>query len=86
MSKTMKPRERRPLSAIAYDIRKDWKNVYFGADPYLAAMATCHTQDKRYLYMYETAEQLVNGFLSNCSTWRGPVAREIKAELKAWIS
>lgn len=30
----------RPISTIADEIRRDWKNVYFGAVPYLNAMAS----------------------------------------------
>ena len=77
---------KRPLSEITHHITKAWPKPYFGAVPYIVAMLTCHTKDKNYIYICETAEVLVNGFLSNCSTWRGPEARAIKAELKAWVA
>lgn len=82
----MKSLEKRPLSQIAWAIKKDWPKPYFGAVPYLAAMLDIDSTDKRFIYICEPAEYIVNGFLSNCSAWRGPTARAIKAELKAWLS
>lgn len=73
--------EQRPLYVIAAEIRKDWKNVYFGAVPYLDAMeALTSIKDA---YYYDSGESVVLYFLSNATTWRGEVARRIKAELKA---
>lgn len=71
----------RPLSAIAYDVRRNWPKVYFGAEPYLAAMATLNAIDDN--YMFDSGKSIVLYFLSNASTWRGPEARRIKAELKS---
>jgi hypothetical protein len=71
----------RPISKIAADIRNDWKKPYFGAVPYLEAMAELNSIDDQ--YMYDTGRSVVLYFLSNASTWRGPVARSVKAELKA---
>ena len=34
-------------------------------------------------YMYEDGRSIVRYFLANASTWRGPVAKVIKAELRA---
>lgn len=73
----------RPLSTIANDIRKNWKNVYFGAKPYLTAMSSLNSIDDR--YMFDSADSIVRHFLTNASTWRGDKAREIKAELKAML-
>jgi hypothetical protein len=71
----------RPLHVIAGDIRKDWKNVWFGAVPYLEAMETLNSiEDNYYL---DSGKSVVLYFLSNASTWKGEVARTIKAELKA---
>lgn len=70
----------RPLYEIAKEIRENWVNVNFGAAPYLAAM---YQLDKITDYFYEdSAKSVVLYFLSNATTWRGPVARRIKAELK----
>ena len=71
----------RPLSTIAAEIRRDWKNVYFGAVPYLAAMSTLDTINDS--YGADSAQSVVLYFLSNATSWRGDVARRVKAELKA---
>ena len=72
--------EARNLSIIAREIKNDWKNVYFGAVPYLQAMqALDHINDS---FGCDSAKSIVLNFLSNASTWRGPKAKEIKAELK----
>jgi hypothetical protein len=70
----------RPLYLIAHDIGQDWKNVYFGAVPYLQAMSTLSdiTED----FLADSGKSIVLYFLSNANTWRGEVARTIKAELK----
>lgn len=70
----------RPLSAIAADIRKDWTKPNFAAVPYLDAMATLNSIDDR--YYEDSAKSIVLYFLSNATTWKGEVARTIKAELK----
>lgn len=71
----------RALSTIATEIRKDWKKVYFGAVPYLDAMAQLtHITDN---YYADSAESVVLYFLANATTWRGETARRIKAELKS---
>lgn len=73
----------RPLYVIAADIRADWSNPYFGAVPYLTAMARLEgTGD---VYGADSAEDIVLYFLSNAKTWRGDVARRVKAELKAML-
>ena len=71
----------RPLSVIARDIRAHWPKVYFGAVPYLQAMATLNSiNDKFY---EDDARSIVNYFLANAGTWRGEDAKRIKAELKS---
>jgi hypothetical protein len=73
----------RPLCEIARDIRRNWKNVWFGAVPYLQALGTLDSIDDR--YGLDSAKSIVLYFLSNAATWRGPEARRIKAELKALV-
>ena len=70
----------RSLSDIARDVRRHWSNVYFGAVPYLDAMATLDNCGQ--YYGCDDARSIVLYFLSNATTWRGPDARRIKAELK----
>ncbi|MCM1438770.1 MAG: hypothetical protein NC131_06115 [Roseburia sp.] len=72
----------RNLSEIAKDIQKNWKNVYFGAKPYLEAMASIHSPEPNARYMFETAKDMVTYFLANATYWRGETARTIKNELK----
>ena len=73
----------RPLYEIAREILKTWKNVYFGAVPYLDAMSSLDKVTDN--YMMDSAKSIVNYFLANASGWRGEDAKRIKAELKAII-
>jgi len=70
----------RPLNVIAREIRNDWKNVYFGAVPYLEAMQTLDSINDN--YMFDSGKSVVIYFLSNATTWKGETARRVKAELK----
>lgn len=73
----------RPLYEIAAEIRKDWsaqgKGIYFGAKPYLSAMGTLNSIDEP--YGQDSGKSIVLYFLSNAMTWKGEVARRVKAEL-----
>lgn len=71
----------RSLSLIAREIRSDWQKVYFGAEPYLAALESLDQVTDR--YFEDDASDVIMYFLANASTWRGPVAKAVKAELKA---
>lgn len=71
----------RALSAIARDIRADWKPVNYAAKPYLDAMATLDNINEK--YMFDSGKSIVLYFLANASSWRGDKARAIKSELKA---
>ena len=73
--------ESRSLSVIAAEIKKDWKNPYFGAVPYLQAMRCLDKVTDN--YGFDTGKSIVLYFLANASTWRGEVARRIKKELNA---
>ena len=74
----------RPLHAIARDIARDWAKPNFAAAPYLDAMRALDSISDK--YYYDSAESVVRYFLANAGQWRGAVAREIKAELKALLS
>jgi hypothetical protein len=69
------------ISIIAGLIYSDWKNVFYGAKPYLQAMLEIENIGD--MYFADTAQSVVLYFLSNATTWRGDVARQVKAELKA---
>lgn len=72
------------LASIANVIRRDWgAKVNFAAKPYLSAMASL--QSVRDSYGYDNGKSIVIYFLSNASTWRGDVAKAVKAELKARV-
>lgn len=73
----------RSISEIAIEITNDWKNVYFGAVPYLNAMRSLNGINDT--YMHDPADMVIRYFLSNATTWRGEAARRIKAELKAML-
>lgn len=71
----------RPLNVIAREIKADWGGkVNFAAKPYLTAMAEMTSIDEP--YYNDSGKSIVLYFLSNASSWRGPKAKEIKAELK----
>lgn len=70
----------RPLWDIAREIRSDWASPYFGAVPYIDALACLSRLSDRYGAV--DGEELVQYFLSNAKTWRGETARRIKAELR----
>lgn len=74
----------RSLSTIAYEIKASWKNVYFGAKPYLDAM--CSLNSINDYYYHDTASSVVNYFLANATCWRGETASRIKKELKSMLT
>src|ERR1017187_102250 len=69
------------LEQIASAIRKDWPTVYFGAVPYLDALGCI--VDIKENYGADTGASVVAYFLCNATTWKGNVARAVKAELNA---
>lgn len=76
--------QQRPLHEIAAEIIADWKRPYFGAVPYLDAMRYLDGTDDA--FGEQDAGAIVAYFLNNAGTWRGPVARRVKAELKEMTS
>lgn len=73
----------RPLYEIAREIKKDWKNVWFGAKPYLDAMLTLDSIEDK--YGLDSGHSIVAYFLGNAAQWRGETARRIKKELNQMI-
>jgi len=76
--------EVRSLARIARDISLSWPSVWFGAVPYLQAMSTLDSINDT--YGMDSAESIVQYFLANAATWRGPDAKRIKQELKYLVS
>lgn len=72
------------IAQIALMVRKDWKNVYFGAVPYLDAMRSLNTVNDN--YYEDSASSIINYFLANATTCRGEVARAVKAKLKQLVA
>lgn len=74
------------IAEIASIIRKDWRKqakngqIYFGAVPYLEAMQTMNSINDN--YGMDSGKSIVLYFLSNATTWKGEVARNIKKELQ----
>lgn len=73
----------RSLAAIAREIRREWKQPYYGAVPYLNAMRELDTMSDK--LMADDARSIVTYFLSNAAGWRGVVAKRVKAELKGML-
>lgn len=70
----------RTLSSIALDIYNTWPKMYFGASPYVQAMA--HLKSINDSFYADDGRSIVNYFLANATRWKGPDAVRIKAELK----
>jgi hypothetical protein len=70
---------KRSIRQLANIIQLDWKNVYFGAVPYLQAMRSLESVNDS--FGYDDGKGIVRYFLSNARTWKGPVAKAVKAEL-----
>jgi hypothetical protein len=70
----------RPLHEIAREIQADWKTVDYTAKPYLEAMLNLDSITDK--YGTDDGRYIVHYFLVNAGTWRGEVARRVKAELK----
>lgn len=68
------------LSQIAKLIVKDWGVPNYAAKPYLQAMANLSTVNDK--YGLESGTSVVRYFLSNAASYRGELAKAIKAELR----
>lgn len=68
------------ISGLANLCARDWRNVWFGAAPYIEAMREMRSIDSPVLQ--ESGREVVRYFLSNAKLWRGPVAVAVKAELR----
>lgn len=69
-----------PLHHIAILIRDSWPRPYFGAVPYIEAMHAL--TDINSNYGLDDGRDIVSRFLANANTYRGPIAKAVKAELK----
>ena len=73
------------LSELASTIEAECngKPWYVYAKPYVKAMRSLDTIDD--VYIMDTGESVVMYALANLTYWRGDVARQVKAELKAHL-
>lgn len=71
----------RPISTIAREISRDWIKPNYAARPYLDAMH--HFDAITDSYGCDSARSVVTYFLCNAGSWRGDVAKRIKAELRS---
>ena len=71
------------ISHLAAFISQEWKNVYFGAKPYLNAMYSLKSVNDN--YGHDSGRSVVTYFLANAQTWRGDSARAVKKELNRRI-
>ncbi|WDD90398.1 hypothetical protein Bsp3421_000235 (plasmid) [Burkholderia sp. FERM BP-3421] len=73
----------RRLSEIAAEVRKDWHPINNGAAVIaLDAMASMGSISAPY-FLEPHGYGVVSSFLNNAKGWHGPVARRVKAELRA---
>ena len=70
---------RRPLSAIAADIRANRQEIDSTSERFLAVLENLH--DITDTYHGSTASEVVLRFLSSAEFWKGAVARNMKREL-----
>ncbi len=70
----------RTISTIARDISRNWENVNYAARPYLNAMYELEGPND--YVMSDSARSIVLYFLGNASSFRGPIAKALKLELK----
>lgn len=75
----------RTFAQIARDIKAEWKKPYFGAVPWLNALAHIESSNPYEAYYCEDAKSVAQYFLANASTFRGEKARQLKQELKELI-
>ena len=68
------------ISQIADLISTEWQKVNYTAKPYLSAMHSLESASDS--FGYDSGKSVILYFLANASSWRGDVAKEIKAELK----
>ena len=71
------------ISQIAGLIQIDWKNVNFGAKPYLDAMFSLTTINDK--YGCDEGRSIVAYFLCNASQWKGDFAKACKKHLNKLI-
>jgi hypothetical protein len=71
----------RNVSAIAYEIQREWGvKVNYAAKPYLDAMKGLDSVNES--YGFDSGRSVVIYFLANASSFKGEKAKTLKQELK----
>jgi len=73
-----------PICRIGAIVRAHWPKPYFAAVPYLSALSDLYDMDSK--CGHDSARDIVLRFLGNAQTWRGPIAKLVKAELKSRLA
>ncbi len=73
----------RPLPEITREIRKDWRPMYRPAEAHFEAFE--YADNVNQMYGCDSVKSEILYFLGNAGTWKGEVARRVKAELKALV-
>jgi len=68
---------------IAEEVWADWKNVSPYAKSYLEAMGSLSSVNDN--YYADSGKSVVSYFLANAGSWKGEVAKSIKAQLKEMV-
>ena len=68
------------LRELGVIIVRNWEKINYAAKPYLSAML--QLDEITDFFGADSGREVVLYFLANATTWRGPVAKEVKAELK----
>lgn len=72
------------VSSLAMMASRNWgSKVNYAAKPYLSAMRSLDSANDA--YGADSGQEIIARFLANAGSWRGPVAKQIKAELKQRI-
>lgn len=71
------------LNEIVRIIKRDWAKINFSAVPYLEALSCLGSLKENYIA--DSGVSVALYFLGNAGSWRGPVAKIVKTELKERI-
>jgi hypothetical protein len=73
----------RKVREVATEIRREWPNVHFAAEPYLQAMEQLDSPSDN--FGYDSGKSVILYFLANAQHFRGESARQLKKELKSMV-
>ena len=71
------------MEAIAKGKGKYWRNAFPYLAPYADAMLSLNSVSDN--YGWDSGREIVCRFISNAATWKGEVAKRVKAELRKMV-